>query len=56
MNKARFSARNGFKIWKGAVPVKLHPSLTKLFDVDQNQQSIYLQRFHTLLPHVALFA
>ncbi|EJK48423.1 hypothetical protein THAOC_32779, partial [Thalassiosira oceanica] len=28
MNKAQFSARNGFKIWKDAVPVKLHPSLT----------------------------
>ncbi|EJK71108.1 hypothetical protein THAOC_07482, partial [Thalassiosira oceanica] len=53
MNKAQFSARNGFKIWKDAVPVKLHPSLTKLFDRDQNQQSIYLQCFHTLLPHVA---
>ncbi|EJK59563.1 hypothetical protein THAOC_20192, partial [Thalassiosira oceanica] len=35
MNKAQFSARNGFKIWQDAVPVKLHPSLTKFMNKAQ---------------------
>ena len=56
MNKARFTALHGFKIWKDSVPIKPHPSITKLFDIQQNQHSTYLQRFHNLLPHVAPIA
>ena len=55
MNKACFSARHGFKIWKDSSPIRLHPSLTNL-DYAKNPSSVYLQRFHNLLPHVAPIA
>ena len=54
MNKACFSARHGFKIWRDSSPIRLHPSLTNLFDYAKNTSSVYLQRFHSLLPHIWL--
>jgi hypothetical protein len=49
-------ARAGFSFHRSLVPHTLHDSLRDLFTLELNPTSIFLQRFHCLLPHFASIA
>ena len=49
-------AQTGFSFHRSLVPHTLHTSLRDLFTLDSNPTSIFLQRFHCLLPHFASIA
>ena len=56
MAKAARSASDGFRIAHNTEPIRVHPLLSALFKLWTNEHSIYLQRFHFVLPAVAPFA
>jgi hypothetical protein len=53
MTNAHRNATNGFQIHPDSTPHHLHLSLSALFDIHKNQDSLLLRRFHLLLPHFA---
>ncbi len=44
---------SGFPINKDILPIKVHPSITALFSIEQNPSSLCLQRYKGLVRHIA---
>ena len=53
MKAAMKYAAHGFQFNSDLNATRLHPSISRLFDDSINTESIYLQRFHLLAPHIA---